>query len=357
MIRALLLAKYGPLAASTRHRFVRFEPFLRAAGIDLRISPLLNDDVIRGRASGRRGVELDVARAYLHRLAELVRARRYDVVVIQYELFPFIPPGFERLLELAGVRYVVDYDDAIFHQYDHHARRAVRAVLGNKIRTVMRHAHTVIVGNRYLEAEARRWNRRVCVIPTVVDTDHYVPRRTPLPADGPFTIGWIGSPSTAPYLDMVAGPLDRFAGARAARFLCVGGRAPSLRRMQVEERAWAEARELPDLQDLDVGIMPLPDTLWARGKCAFKLIQYMACGLPVICSPVGANRDVVRNGIDGVWADDDDAWVRAMEELAIDRPARARMGAAGRERVVREFSLNAMAPKLAEVLRRAADPS
>jgi len=202
-------------------------------------------------------------------------------------------------------------------------------------------AACVFAGNHYLANYFSQFNRNVVLLPTVVDLRRYSQTKTRYDILGgcAFRIGWIGSPSTAMYLDVVCESLFRFCGEWNAQVVLVGAGKKIIPGVPVESRDWSENTEVPDILSFDVGIMPLYDSPWARGKCGFKLIQYMACGIPVVASPVGANNDIVQDGVNGFLAANDLEWVEDLKLLAQDYRVRERMGKAGRERVEREFSL------------------
>lgn len=199
-----------------------------------------------------------------------------------------------------------------------------------------------------------RLNRNAIIIPTVVDADLYRPARDH--GMRSLTIGWIGSPTTWTYVRPILPVLERFCHDQNARFLVVGGGtgAATDRFLEMEVRAWDPGREIADVQEMDVGIMPLPDEPWAQGKSGFKLIQYMACGLPVVASPVGVNRLIVDDGIHGFLARGPDEWRDALERLARSSELRRERGEAGRRRVLAHYSLQSQAPRLIEALRAAA---
>ena len=155
-------------------------------------------------------------------------------------------------------------------------------------------AFAVTAGNSELAAYARSFNNNVRLLPSVVDTDCFSPSSNSLNLDSRlFTVGWIGSPSTAPYLRLLVEPLQLLALELPVRLLVVGGPAPDVAGVDVIEHVWSLEEEVTLINQFDVGVMPLPDSLWSRGKCAYKLIQCMACAIPVIASPVGANVHVV----------------------------------------------------------------
>jgi len=293
-----------------------------------------------------------IAQAYAFRLLQLARSISFDLVWIEYELFPWLPALGERLLTGLRIPYVVDYDDAIYHRYQLHRNSLVRVLLGRKIDVIMRRANTVIVGNNYLRDRAQATGaRRVERLPTVVDLERYP---TPPEAEGRiFTVGWIGSPSTVRYLSLIAPVLGDFCRQNKARFVVVGAREAALEGVTAEFRPWSEATEVEDILRFDVGIMPLPDEPWERGKCGYKLIQYMACARAVIASPVGSNREIVEQGVDGFLASTDQHWRSALETLRDEADLRVRMGRAGRQKVETSYSTRVTAPHLASILERA----
>lgn len=347
----LFLTRYSRLGASSRYRFLQFLPALELAGFHCNVSPLLDDEYLVNRYAHGRGRLIDYAKALLGRLLSLVTAYRYDLLVIEKELLMYFPAVMERFLAFAGIPYVVDYDDAIFHQYDQSNSWLVRTLLSGKIATVMRHSSMVIAGNAYLAEYARSCgSRQVETVPTVVDLDRYVQA---LPAKkGCFVIGWIGSPSTYPYLHDIAPALAEVCAGGRARVVLVGSGPVQLSGVPVTTLPWAEESEVADMSSFDVGIMPLPDKPWARGKCGFKLIQYMACGLPVVASPVGVNSQIVAEGENGFLAQCCDDWVRALSALRDDEDLRRRMGKSGRSRVEERYCLQVVAPKLISLFEK-----
>jgi glycosyltransferase involved in cell wall biosynthesis len=266
------------------------------------------------------------------------------------ELLPMLP-GF---LESALLRcpYIYDFDDAFYLKYKQGKFGVFRTILGAKFDRVMRSAAAITAGNHELQSYALRHNTCAHYLPTVVDTKRYRPCPE-LRGSHPLTVGWIGSPSTAPYLSQLATPLALIARESPLRFVVIGGKAPNIPGVEVIEHGWSEAEEVRLINTFDIGVMPLPDDAWARGKCAFKLIQYMACGVPVIASAVGANKTVVTDGC-GLLVSDIDGWVRALRTLRDDAQTRCAMGQAARLRVDQNFSLHRAVPVLASVLAAAA---
>jgi glycosyltransferase involved in cell wall biosynthesis len=217
----------------------------------------------------------------------------------------------------------------------------------------MRDAAIVVAGNDYLAARARAAGaREVVVVPSVVDLDAY-PMTPPIAAAVPV-IGWIGSPSTEGSLDAVAGALARVCAGGRARVVLVGAREGRRRwPFPCEVRPWIPGGEAAAIAGFTVGIMPLPDDPWSRGKCGYKLVQYMACGRPAVASPVGANRDIVVPDVTGLLATSEEEWEQALARLLGDDALRARLGRAGRAHVESGYALQRTAPIVAGLLRRA----
>jgi glycosyltransferase involved in cell wall biosynthesis len=314
--------------------------------------PLFDDAYLIHRYNSGSGHAGDILRAFLRRLGALITARRFDLVVVEKEVFPYFPALPERCLDWLGVPYIVDYDDALFHQYDEHKSRWVRRLLGQKIARVMRGAQLVTAGNGYLADYAHRAGAAsVEIIPTVVDLERYPPPGIKQTSGTPFTIGWIGSPTTATYLQAIAPALAEVCAGGKGCVRLIGSGQVDLPGEPVEVVPWDDATEVDELKQFDVGIMPMPDEPWARGKCGFKLIQYMASSLPVVASPVGVNSEIVEQGVNGYLAGTHAEWVQGLNALLLDAELRGRMGQAGRKKVEQEYSLQVTGPRLAELIK------
>ena len=186
-------------------------------------------------------------------------------------------------------------------------------------------------------------------MPTVVDTVRYkVLKKTVTNA---LTVGWIGSPSTASYLKGISKPLSILGESQDVRLVVIGGKAPCIKNVDVIELPWNEDDEVNEINNFDIGVMPLPDSPWERGKCGFKLIQYMACGLPVIASPIGVNSEIVEHGVNGFLVETDEEWESSLRTLMGDPELRHRMGQAGRVKIERQYSLQVTGPVLTSVIK------
>ena len=287
-MKILLLSRYGSLGASSRVRFLQYLPYFQSQGVEVTVKPLLSDTYLKALYNGGSRWR-QVLKGYAIRVLALLTLRQYDVVIIEKELFPFTPAIAERYLNLFGVPYVVDYDDALFHRYDYHPNPWVRRLLGQKIDSVMRHAECVTAGNRYLAERAHKAGaKKVEIIPTVVDLNRYHPNKHKADAAA-LTVGWIGTPQTSRYLKPLLPVFEALKQEFPVRFVAVGANPDDFGGTPVEAWSWTEDSEVESVQQFDIGIMPLEDSPWERGKCGYKLIQYLACGVPVVASPVGVN--------------------------------------------------------------------
>lgn len=351
MLSVLLLSRYSRLGASSRLRFLDFMPTLERNGVSVTASCLLDDAYLHRLYAGLRPDPLRLAAAYANRVAALAQARRFDLVWLEKEALPWLPAWVEERF-LRRIPYVMDLDDAWFHRYGHHRQAVARRLLGDKLERLARGARVVLAGSPYLVDWARRAGAGdVRLLPTVIDLNRY-PAPVPPPVGQPFTVGWMGSASTVRYLEQVGDALRALNG--AARLRVIGGTAPPLPGVTIETEPWSEDGEVAALSRFDVGVMPLPDEPWERGKCGYKLIQYMAAGRPVIASPVGVNTTLVEPGVNGFLAANRVEWIDALRRLADDPALRVRMGEAGRRLVETRYSLQAVAPDLLLALRTAA---
>lgn len=369
-MRILLLSRYSPLGPSSRLRHYQFLPALAEAGMSVAVAPLLPDSYLEALYAGRARPLFHIAAAYAGRIRRMLASHRFDLLWIEKELLPWLPYGAEGWFLRSTPPYIVDFDDAWFHHYDRSRWPLVRRLLGQKLDQVMQRAALVTVGNAYLAGRAQSAGARsIEVLPTVVDLARY-PAVQPSASEGLGSvgpdsmgsgnakpvIGWIGSPITDHYLDLIAGPLEHLVTEQAARLCLVGATSGALGALPSERHPWREDTEARHIAAFDIGLMPLDDTPWERGKCGYKLIQYMACGKPVVASPVGVNRDIVEHGVNGFLAETPQEWADALRRLAADPDLRRRLGAAGRAKVERHYSLSGTAPRLIQLLRAAAAP-
>jgi glycosyltransferase involved in cell wall biosynthesis len=349
----LALTRHCELGASNRQRILIYRAALEQAGFAVTVVPFFDHDYLVARyASG--SLWGSALRAFLRFGGRPRLAREFDLVLIEKEVAPWLPGWIDRAT-LGGVPYVLDYDDAWFLRYREHGSAIVRATMGRKLEGLARRSALTIAGNDYLARWANDSGARsVLTIPTVVDCAHYPVR--PEPAE-PFTVGWVGTPLTAKYVDSIAGPLRSFCRDYGARLMLVGANEPCGNGLPCISVPWHRSDEAENLARCHVGIMPLADDEWSRGKCGYKLIQYMACGRPVIASAVGVNPSIVEHGRSGFLVHTPEEWYRALVTLHDDPGLRRTMGAAGRRRVEQTYCTEATIGSLIAGLRAAAGRS
>lgn len=352
-MKVLFLGRYEDMGASTRLRSLQYLPYLEKNGIEVTVSPLLSNEYLRQLYTTQSRSLVPMIKAYFRRFRRLFTVGQYDLVWIEKELFPMLPAWAERYL--IRKPYVVDYDDATFHFYDQHSKGMVRRLMGRKIDVVMRHAALVVAGNDYLAQRARQAGaKRIEIIPTVIDLEKYPYEQDDSQNNIQFTIGWIGSPATAKYLKIIQPALKTFCDMYTdVRIMLIGAGDIELSDLPIENVIWTEDTEVANVQRIDVGIMPLPDDHWERGKCGYKLVQYMACGKPVIASPVGVNQEIVKKDVNGFLAQSTEEWVAAFKTLYDDVSLRRQLGSASRKIVEDRYCLQVTAPKLSELLQSA----
>lgn len=353
-MRVLALVPY-PLntAPGQRYRIEQWAPYLRDEGIDIHFEPFAGRTLSRALyLHGRYATKAwHMGRAWFARTWSAWRASDFDMIYLHREAALIGPAWLERLARWRNPRLVYDFDDAIWLPYVSPRNRYLSYLKApGKTIAICRMAAAVTVGNETLADFARRYNPTVAVVPSTVSLREYRPRPHP-PTGSIPVIGWTGSHSSAQYLSLVEGALRSVSRRRRFRFLVIGIEDYRLEGVDVECRPWRAETEVEDLWSMDVGIMPLFDDPWARGKCAMKAIQYMGVGLPAVVSPVGANREVVQDGVCGFHASSEDEWVQALERLLDDADLRLRMGAEGRRRVEGRYSAEVQAPRVGALLK------
>ncbi len=359
-MRILALASFPERMAATRFRIAAYAPALRARGIDVDLVPWLDDATAAVLYSGAgRAQRVRAGLAGLGRQLRALGARgRYDALWVQREAMMAGPPVIEALgMAGAGLPLVLDYDDAIWIAQGGPLRRVLKCAWKTDW-TIRRAAH-VIAGSSRLGAHAHALGADVTVLPTVVPAAAW----TPLPCrqDGGFAspgappvVGWIGTHSTAPQLDLVLPALRRLRGEGVPfQFRVVGaGQDVHFEGLSAVRRPWREDLELHDFQSLDVGLAPMHATEWHEGKCGFKQVQYMAVGVPHVTSLVGGARDFVEHERNALVAASAEDWYQSLRRLLHDRALRASLSAAGRGLVEASLCTERQGDALADLFAR-----
>jgi glycosyltransferase involved in cell wall biosynthesis len=362
MPRILFLTAYPEEDASCRYRVHQFVPYLAAARYECTIAPFANEKLFSAlKSRGRIATKAwETLRCSARRLVRLSDVRHYDFVVIHREAFPFFAPLVEnwvmrrtaRSSPIAGTKFIFSFDDAIYA--GHEDVSALNHPLlyrwkhGRGYDEIVRSCDQVIAGNRILAEYARNLNPRVTVIPTVVDCRKYR-MKAGRDSSESVTIGWMGSRTTASYLRVVEPALKRLSSKHGDRiqFRFYGDPQYKVDLPNCEALPFRLAAEVEDLQRLDIGLMPLPDNSWTRGKCAFKAIQYMASGVAAVASPVGITSDLIQDNVDGFLASSEDEWFNVIDRLVLDTALRERITCEARRTIETSYSLEVWGPRFA----------
>ena len=327
-----------------RFRCEQYEAFLRNAGFDSRWNNLLDE---------KEDALFYSPRKYLGKTRLLLRKRRErnkqirqiasgDIAFVYREAFVFGSTRMERRMKAHGARLVFDFDDAIWMRDVSEGNRAL-SFLKRPAKTadICRLSDVVIVGNDHLARYARQFSDSVVVIPTTVDTDYHKPIQVTR-IDDRVCIGWTGSETTVRHFEAHVPVLQKLKQkfADRIRFKVITNKPVRFPELGVEATLWNRADEVLQLADIDIGIMPLPDDEWSRGKCGFKLLQYMAMEKACVASPVGVNTDIITEGEHGLLAASDDEWIDKLSLLIADAEMRTRLGEAGRRRVIEAYSVD-----------------
>lgn len=366
-LRVLALSPIPEEAAGCRFRIAQFVPYLQSVGVEVTLRSLFDADFFNLVYKPGHYVRktLGFTRLSLKHLGALNGLSTFDAIFLYREMFPIGPALVERLLAIRRRPPIVfDFDDAIFLPNVSDANRFIRALKSpGKVAAIIRRSDHVIAGNDYLAAYARRFSRAVTVIPTCVDTEAFVPSVRACSSNGSdgsraAIVGWIGSPTTAFYVRGLAKVLQRTRQVHPFQLRISGAGQPiEIPGVPIEQPTWSLGEEVRLFNTCDVGIYPLFDDEWSKGKCGFKAIEFMACGVPVVASAVGVNREIIQDGVNGFLASTDDEWVEKLGKLLASPELRRRFGDAGRRTIESRYSLRVQAPMLARTLREVAGRS
>jgi glycosyltransferase involved in cell wall biosynthesis len=323
-------------------------------GVQCTVRPFVNSDQVSELyKDGNMGKKIALTLGGLGRRAgDIGRASKHDIVFILREAFALGPPFIENALAKFGGKMVFDFDDAIYMPSLAYNNAIDRLRDWNKPAKVIAKSNTVIAGSQYLaDYAAKTAKGRIEVLPTVVDHNVYTPRDKNV-SDDHITLGWIGTPRGSHYVaDLMPVFKSLHAQTPSLRFVFIGCAAFDPQDLPIEFREWSLAREPQDIAEFDIGIMPLTDDEETRGKCGFKLIQYMSSGVVAVGSPIGVNKEIIEDGKSGLFADGQSGWEHSLSRLITDPEFRSTLANNGRKRAVERYSLQYTAPKMLKILQ------
>lgn len=346
----IFLPKYSSKSPSSRYRIYQYLQFYEKH-FKTRIYPLLGDiyfDYLYGRRINKIFLILTILFSYIKRSLLILFARRDTVFYAGGgEFFPYFFPLFEKYLKFRKIPFILDFDDAIFHNYDASKNKIIRFLLGKKIPEAIAAASCVVTGSPYLTSYASRFNQNVIEIPTSIDINRYSLKD--MSNYKMFRIGWIGSKTTSKNILGIVPSLKKVASEIDCEIVLIGFDAQLSFDIDCKIKQWNGEREVDDIKQFDVGIMPLDDTLFNRGKCGFKLIQYMACGLPTISTPLETNIKIDQ-GNGNLFASTSDEWHNKLLYIYNNMELFYRVGKLNRETVERNYSIQSNAQKYIDLV-------
>ncbi len=317
-MKLLYLSKTSFIGPSSRYRIYQYIPYLRKAGIEVTVASLFKEGWFRILDFRQSPLRVSAQGLYsllrfFVRIKDILTVGSYDLYVFEHQAFPYIPTLLERLAQKLNHKMLLEFEDALYY--------------------------------------AQKFNTNVTVIPTVVDTDRYKPKKD-YRLNGKLNIGWIGLAFNLPYVQELAKILQN-SRKEVGEFVLtiISSQGFELDGVEVIFKEWSYENEVKEIRNLDIGIMPLADDEWAKGKCGLKVLQYMACGVPVVASPVGVNCEIINDGENGLLAGTDKEWVEKLSLLARDEALRRKLGRKGRETVEKHYSLRIWGPRVASLYK------
>ncbi len=333
MAKIVFFSKTSPRGPSSRYRIYQYLPLLKARGIEAEVKPLFDDfyfKIIEVKSGIVRVILKTFYSLYsfIKRIFQLFAADKSNIAVVEHQLFPYIP----AFLELIFINYFhkryVEFDDAVYLTFLHK----------KKFEKMLPAYNGVIAGNKNLASFALRKNQDVVIHPTLIDVEKASPKKD-YAISGKAVIGWIGLAWNFKYLKLIHEALKDISLRHEVILKVVSSRPLHLEGICCEFEEWSMDTEWKSIRNCDIGIMPLEDDEWCRGKCGLKLLQYMACAMPTVSAPVGVNEDIIDDGISGFLASDKGEWIEKVEKLILSEELRRRMGTAGREKAIKGYSL------------------
>ncbi len=328
-----------------RFRCEHFISYLQENNYEITYSNLLSAwDDRYFYSYGNFGIKLFiVVKGFIKRLRDVFRCRDYDAVFIYREAYMLGTTFFERMFRGLKAPIIFDFDDSIWLNDTSPGNQKLKWLKRpSKTADICRIASLVIVGNQYLADYARQYNANVAIIPTTIDTTYHKPLlSTKQPKHNNITIGWTGTSTTLKHFYTIL-PVLRAIHEKYGNkvmFLVIADVEPKNTDLPLKFYRWNAPDEIAQLSSIDIGIMPLPDDEWSRGKCGFKGLQYMALEIPTIMSPVGVNTEIIQHGENGFLAKSDDEWIKYLSILIEDETLRKKLGTNGRKRVEEKYSV------------------
>ncbi len=323
----ILFLVQGLDVAASRYRVLQYLPYLKEHGVQTTVLPF--------------------QKGFLKKLKLFKSAGRYDILFIQRKRFPVL---WLKYIRKNARRIVYDFDDSVMYRNSKAANPESNTRV-KMFKNIVTASDYVIAGNEYLKKNTTPYTNDVTTIPSPIDMSLYPQKKYPEWSN--ITLGWIGATGSIHYLEKMK-PVFEALGKKhedlKLKIIC--DTFFDCDNIAVEKKLWSAQEEVVDIQSLDIGLMPLMDDPWSHGKCGLKILQCLATGVPVVCSPAGINREIVEDGVHGFWANTQEEWIEKLEILINDPDLRREMGMAGRKRVIEQYSLKANAPRMLKIFQQ-----
>ncbi len=344
MKKILFITSHRPnRAPGQRFRFEQFYQFLESNGFQCTHSNLISDasDVYlyrKGKYIQKLGI---LIKAIFKRLKDVARANEFDIIFIHREAFLLGSTYFEKQFGKSKAKLVYDFDDSIWLGDTSDANKKLRWLkYPGKIAKIISISDMVFAGNKYLANYASYYNTNIKIVPTTIDTEEYKRNPASRRTDGKVCIGWTGSITTIKHFEVAIPILTKLKRKYGDKLVIkvIGDKNYVHKELDIKGQGWSKENEISELSSFDIGIMPLPDDEWTKGKCGLKGLQYMALEIPAIMSPVGVNKEIIKDGINGFLADKEAEWIEKISFLIDDEKRRNEMGIEARKTIIEQFS-------------------
>lgn len=349
-MKILFFTKYNESGPSSRYRVYQYLESYKKAGIQCTVVPFFGENYFTNKLSTKIVYTLYY---YFRRKLSLLKVFHYDIVYFEYELFPYFPAVFEKLFAFLKIKYIVDYDDAIFHHYNTSKNGGIRLLLSNKIDTVIKNASYVITGSPYLTKYISELNANCIEIPTSVSAKIY-DNSIKKESNAVFTIGWVGSKTTSVNVLSLLPVFEKLSSKFEFQLNLIGfdeQLSGKLQHLNVNFIKWDAKTEIEAIKRFDVGIMPLENTPFNQGKCGFKLVQYMGCSLPTISTPLEANVKINRNQ-KNLHATTNEEWMAAFEKVYQNQSYYREVGIANYDDFSKYYTVESNVERYIEVFKK-----
>jgi len=335
--------KYSP---GQRFRFEHFLPYFSSQKIDYTVSPFMNEAFYKILCTKKNFLKMVLTiLGYCKRCLDIIKIifGKYDLVFIYRETTPLRGIFFEKILTVCNKKIIFDFDDAIFLPPIHTDQKWIKSLKNpSKVKEIVQLSNLVLVGNQYLKDFATQYNQQVEIFPTLINTDFHIPKKENIQnKKNSLCIGWTGSYFTLPYLYTLKFVFKKLSNQYPYLYFKIIGASSfaTWEGIPIKTIPWSLRDEIQQLQEIDIGLMPLTHDPFSQGKCGFKALQYMSLEIPAVCSPVGISTTIIQDGINGFLCHSEEEWIQKLQLLIENEDLRKKLGKEGRKTVIQFYSV------------------